>query len=953
MRRKMTKRKSRWILLLLFLLLNAGYVNGQEETDQKAEKAEQKPLDLIFRTIDAADFNGSAYTISGEEIRNMPVTSLTNVLGGIVPGFFSLQPEGGMVNESANFWIRGTRTYSEGILVLVDGQERDFGILSSHEIESITVLKDAAGTVLYGMRGANGIILVNTRKGLIGKPTIEFSYQLINQQPVNILNPLNVSEYAEHYNVALKNDGLDETKMYSRYYLSHYRNRSGVDDEIYPEINWLDRYYKKSSWLNRYNMNVSGGSDRTRYFVNAGLLTQSGMFETDDEYTYNTNNNIKRYNLRSNVDFDVTATTLLSIDLYGWYESQNRPGGDSWEAYNALAVTAPNSFPAYFADDGSYTDQSGNTITGINGKIIAGDGIHTNPWALLNMSGYSTLGKIYGSFRSELIQDMSALTKGLRASVIFSMDSYAQAVTNRTKSYAYYQITDPENPVILKKTGTDGKMANDVTSRDSYRRTSLDVKINYDRQFGLHGLNALLFYNQYEYADEISVPNRFQGTGAWLGYNYGKRYGIDLMISYQGAYKFAPGQRFGFFPTVAGGWTISNEPLFLGLREYIQFLKVKASYGHTGSHRGVSDFRFMGRLNPTDAIYNFGTAMGTAAGYVEDIIANPAITWEKSEISNIGIEAKFFRNRFFVSAEMFRDNRTDMYVSNNRISSLLGTDASVEENIGEMYSEGYEMAAIWKSDKGKAGFTLGGTYSFSRNMITRIGEADQPYPWLLGAGYPRGVKRGYIAEGFFQSYEEIAAAPTHTFSEVRPGDIRYRDIDNDGLINTNDRVPIGYSDIPEVFYGLKAGVYYKGFSINTLFQGASGVSRTMAGRVAYPFLSNGNIYSHQTGYWTPENQTSTLPGISTVNSGGVNNTQISTFWVRNADYIRLNMLELVYDFPETLLKDAFVKNIRLFASGYNLFTWTNYNSPLHPEDNAEAGSMPLTRNVSIGCSIKF
>jgi TonB-linked SusC/RagA family outer membrane protein len=948
----MTKRKSGWILLLFFLLLQAGSLYGQE-TKQQAAKAEQNPLDLLFRTIDGADFNGSAYTISGEDIRNIPVTSLTNVLGGIIPGFFSRQSEGGMVNESASVWIRGTRTYSEGVLVLVDGQERDFGILSPHEIESITVLKDAAGTVLYGMRGANGVILVNTRKGVAGKPTIEFSEQLIHQQPFTILDPLSFSEYAEHYNTALKNDGLDETRMYSRYYLSHYGDRTGVDNELYPEINWIDSYYKTSTWLNRYNMNISGGSDRTRYFVNAGLLTQSGMFETDNEFDYNTNNNIKRYNVRSNVDFDVTATTLFSVDLYGWYEKQNRPGGDSWEAYNALSLAAPNSFPDYFADDGTYTDQSGNAITGINGKIIAGDGIHTNPWALLNMSGYSTLGKIYGSFRSQLIQDMSAITKGLKASVILSMDSYAQAVTDRTKSYAYYQIIDPENPATLKKTGVDGKMANDVTSRDSYRRTSLDVQLSYDRQLGFHGLNAMVFYNQYEYANEISVPNRFQGTGAWLGYNYAKRYGIDVMMSYQGAYKFAPGQRFGFFPTAAAGWTISNEPFFIGLEKYIQYLKVKASYGHIGSHRGVSEFRFMGRLNPTSAIYNFGNAMGGAAGYVEDIIANPGITWEKSEISNIGIEARFLRNRLSVSAEMFRDNRTDMYISNNRISSLLGTVAAVEENIGEMYSEGYDLAAIWRSGKGKAGFTLGGTYSFSKNKVTRAGEADQPYPWLQTAGYAKGVKRGYIAEGFFQSYEEIAAAPVHTFSEVKPGDLRYRDINNDGIINTDDRVPIGYSDIPQVFCGITASISFKGFSVNSLFQGAYAVSRTVAGRLAYPFLKNGNIYSHQTDFWSPENQTAKLPGISTINSGGVNNTQISTFWVRNADYMRLKMLELVYDFPETLLKDSFVKNIRLFASGYNLFTWTDFDSPLHPEEEADAAGMPLTRNVSIGCSIKF
>lgn len=952
MRRIMTIRKSGWILLLICLLLNAEYAIGQEEAEKQSAEAEKKSLDLIFRSVGAADYNGSVYTISGEMIRNIPATSLTNMLGGLVPGFFSRQPEGGMANESADFWIRGPRTYSGGVLVLVDGQERDFGILSPNEIESITVLKDAVGTVLYGMRGGNGVILVTTRKGRIGKPVIEFSDQLINQQPLNILNPLNVSEYAEHYNVGLKNNGLDESKMYSSYYLSHYNNPSATEDELFPAVNWLDKYYRKSTWLNKYNMNISGGSEKTRYFVNAGLLTESGMFETDDEFTYNTNNSIKRYNIRSNVDFDVTATTLLSVDLYGWYESQNNPGLSSLNAYNALTLATPNSFPPYFADNGNYIDQSGNAVTGINGKIITGDGIHVNPWASLNMNGYSTLGKIYGSFRSQLIQDMAAIVKGMKASVILSMDSYAQAVTNRTKTFAYYQLIDPENRV-LKKTGTDGKMVNDVTGKDSHRRTSLDIQLNYDHQSGLHGLNAMVFYNQYEYADEISIPGRFQGIGTWVSYNYDKRYGIDFMMSYQGAYKFAPGRRFGFFPTAGAGWTISNEPFFKNLRTGIQHLKVKASYGRIGNQQGISEFRFMGRLSPTNSVYNFGTAMGVATGYVEDIIANPGLTWEKSEITNIGIEAGLFGNRLFVSAEMFHDNRTGMYVSNNRISSLLGTIAIIGENIGEMYTEGYDLAATWRSGIGNARFTLGGTYSSSRNMITKVGEVDQPYPWLQIAGYSMNLKRGYIAEGFFRSYEEIAAAPKHTFSEVKPGDIRYRDINNDGQINTDDRVPIGYSDIPEVFCGISAGISYKGFSITSLFQGAFRVSRTISGMVAYPFLSNGNIYAHQTDYWSPENQNAKLPRISTVNSGGVNNAQVSTFWVRNANYMRLKMLELDYDFPETLLKNGFVKNIRLFASGYNLFTWTHFDIPLDPEEYSNGEGMPLTRNISIGCSIKF
>lgn len=948
----MRTRKLRWCFLLFYLFYLPSYSSAQV-TNNETTPVEGKPLDLIFQKLDASDFNGSAYTISGEVIRTLPVTNLTNVLAGLVPGFFSRQSEGGMVNESASYWIRGIRTYSEGVLVLVDGQERDFGVLSSHEVESITVLKDAAATVLYGLRGANGIILVKTRKGSTGKPIVEFSSQMINQQPLYLLKPLGSLDYAQHYNIALQNDMLDESNMYTDSYLSNYRNQTGVNPELYPDIDWLDKYFKKSTWLQRYNLNISGGSERTRYFLNGGFLSQSGMFKTEDDFTYNTNNNVGRYNVRSNVEFDVTSSTLLSIDLYGWFESQNRPGGDSYGAYYALATVAPNAFPPYYNDIGNYVDQAGNAVTGINGKIIAGNGISTNPWALLNRNGYATMEKQYGSFRSQLTQDLSVLTPGLKASFILSMDSYAQAVIDRTKGFAYYQIIDQTTPSVLRKTGTDGKMANDVTNKSSQRRTSLTGQVSYGRQFGKNEITALAFYNQYELANEVAIPNRYQGVGGWLGYNYAKRYGVDLLMSYEGAYKFAPGRRFGFFPTVAAGWTVSNEPFFQSLKVAIPHLKLRASYGKLGSHRGVSEFQYMGRLNATTGIYNFGNAMGAVAGYVEDIIANPGLTWEKTEQINIGLDAGLFKNRLTLSAEYFRDNRSDMYVTNNRITSLLGTVATVEENIGEMYTNGIDLAARLNSHIGKVGYTLGGTYSFSRNMVTRMGEVDQPYPWLQTAGYPRGVKRGYIAEGFFNSYEEIAAAPRHSFSEVQPGDIRYRDINGDGIIDTNDRVPIGYGDTPDIFYGINLGLSYRGFGVAALFQGAACVSRTMGGRVSFPFYEKGNMYEHQLDYWTPEHLDARWPALSTVYSGGVNNSQVSSFWIKDADYLRLNTLEIYYDFPERVFNGTIIKGLRLFVNGFNLFTWTIYDSPVGPEDNPNGEGMPVTRNFSAGCSIKF
>ncbi|WP_346239365.1 TonB-dependent receptor [Niabella insulamsoli] len=917
-----------------------------------AVKAQQTDtLDLGYKKVAVADFNGSAYTISAHELRNLPVTNLTNLLSGLVPGFFSIQTSGGTVNEAADYWIRGIRTNAEGVLVLVDGQERQFGVLSSNEVESITVLKDASMSALYGTRAANGIVFVSTKKGKKGRPTVELTSQMINQQPLGMLESVDALTYAQHYNEALKYDGLDASQMYSQNYLDQYRNRSGINEELYPDINWREQYFKKTNWVQRHNLSISGGSDRTRYFINGGFLKQAGMFVTDEESAYSTNNTTSRYNLRSNLEVDVTKTTLLNLDLYGWFDKQNRPGGDSYGAYNALVTTPPNAFPAYYMDNGQYTDQDGNIVRGINNRITAGNDLTSNPWALLNRNGYSILNRVYGSFRAKLTQELSFLTEGLTASAMLSMDSYTAAVTNREKGFAYYNLSDI-NSTVLRRTGTDQQMNNGITDRASEARNSLDLQIAYEKKLNNHYLSATAFYNQYEFDNQTSIPSRFQTIGSWLGYNYKHIYYIDLTGSYHGVYKFAPGKRFGFFPVLTAGWNISNESFFEPAKDVISYLKFRGSYGLIGNQRGVSEFQYRTRLNEVGGVYWFGNAMNARPGFVEDILANPNLTWEKARQLNLGADIRLFNDRFSYSFDYFKDKRSDMYMVNNNVTSLLGSIATIQQNIGEMFSEGYEMAAYWKSTIGDFAYRIGGTYSFAKNENVKTGEIQEPYPWLQDAGYARGVRRGYVATGLFQSAEEIAASPRQTFSEVQPGDIKYKDINGDGLIDRNDQVPIGYGNVPGIFYGFNGSISYKGISLMALFQGAGHTTQMLGGKVAYPFLANGTIYEHQLDYWTPENRSASLPNISTVNDN-VNNTQTSSFWLKDGSYLRLKTIELSYQFPQKMLGNSFVKNLILFANGYNMYVWPKDDSPLDPEDNGGANSMPLTRNVSFGLSIRF
>lgn len=942
-------RKRLWCLLTCHFLLLANIAFSQEITD--TNKEETKKLNLSYQQIDWDEFNGSAYRVSGDQIRNLPISNLGNALSGLVPGFYSRQRSGGILNEAPSYWIRGLRTgnNSEGVLVLVDGQERDFGSLSPYEVEEVIVLKDAAATALYGMSGANGAILVNTRKGVVGKPQIEVTAQVINQQPFKQLDRLGALGYATHYNRAMQNDG--GTPLYSDYYLSQYRN--GANNELYPDIDWLDNLMKSSSWMQRYNINLYGGSEKVRYFINAGFLTQDGFYKTGDEYDYSTNNGIDRFNVRSNVEFDITKTTLLSLDLYGLDEKQNRPGNNSAAVYQALLSTPPNLFPEYYTDNGRYVDQSGAQVSSINGKIVAGND-RINPWALLNRAGYGTFHSTYGSFRAKVSQELDMITKGLSASVTFSMDSYTQAVTNRSKGYATYLMNpDSNTPEVLMKTGEDTKMQNAIGSKDSYRRTTIEAQLSYIRNFGAHKVSALAFYNQYESHNEVSIPRRFQSANAWLGYNYDKRYGIDFLMSYSGAYLFEKGNRFGFFPTVAAGWTVSNESFFEGIKEWIPYLKLKASFGKSGNYRGIAEHAYMGSLANVPGSYQYGNSMAGSPGYRENIIANPNVTWEKVQQTNIGLEAGFFGHRLHLSADYFRDKRTDIYMTNNRLSFLYGYAVSISENLGKTNSEGVDLAASWSDRIGNWGYTLGGTFSYANNTLEEDGQAEQPYPYMRNAGYSIGTKRGLIAEGFFNSYEEIAAAPYHTFGTVHPGDIRYKDINGDGLINSEDQSPIGYADVPKLYFSANLGISYKGLSLSAVFTGAGKFSRNInGGRIAYPFYSDGTIYSHQTDYWTPENTAAAHPRISLDNTAGTNNTLLSTQYVKNVRYLRLNTVQLDYKFPDRMFARSFVKGLQVFASAYNLCTWSNLDV-IDPEADENGNSMPLTRNINVGLSIKF
>lgn len=949
----MKKLRKSVMLFFVGICLVTPSVLGSANQTKKTARADDSSGDFVFDKVVKQGYNGSAYTLNAEDLREMAGVSLPNLLSGLMPGLYTNESIGSLFQGGTTYRIRGNRTPNNGVAIFIDGQERGLNLMSIHEIESITVLKDGAAAA-FGMRAANGAILINTRRGKIGAPKIDLTVQLVNQHPLNKLKPFESSQYVAYHNQGRMNDNLDP--MYSEWDIKNFQRNSVTDRELYPNVDWLGKLMKKNTWLQHYNINISGGVDKARYFINAGIMYQSGMFNTDNEHSYKTHSNANTYNLRSNVDIDITKTTKLNVDLYGQTGKNGHPGSMAQNAYQTMLTTPAVAFPMWIADHGEYVDQNGNNITSINNKIVPQTNENDNPWAILNRGGYQYIRSVYGSFRLNVTQDLSAITKGLKVSAILSMDSRTESTTVRTRNYAKYEIIDKLGlPPLLKKTGEDDAIVNNVDGKLSVRRTTINANISYDRSFNLHNVSCLLWYEQYENATEVAIPTRYQGVSAWLGYNYDQRYGIDVIMNYQGGYEFSPSERWGLFPSVAVGWTVSNEKFFSGIKNVVSHLKLRASYGKTGNTNGVDAFYYRGRMWERNNVYYTGQSMGTAQnGYLQDIIAYPGLTWEKSDLFNIGVDLRMLSNRLSISADYFRDNRTDSYITNNRINTIAGLDiGSIKNNMGEMHTTGFDGHILWRDRVGEFGYSIGGNFSYHKSKVTQWGDADEDYPYLLTTGYALGVQRGFVADGYFGSWEEIAAAPEHTFSKVQPGDIRYKDVNKDGLIDVHDRVPVGYGALPRITYGITLGANYKGFGFTAIFSGVAKMTRMLDDKVAYPFLNKGNIFKHQTNAWTPENaHNAKFPRLSTVQGSNDNNARNSTLWMQKGDYFKLANLEVYYDFPESLFKKSFLRGVRVFFSGYNLYTWTSCKW-IDPQDSPEYSGLPLTRNFSFGCSIKF
>ena len=945
-------------------------------TPQEIQLSDQLVLDIIL--IESAELldevvvvgygeqskltvTGAISAVGSEDLLKSPSASVANSLAGKVTGLSSVQYSGQPGEDDPVLYVRGVASLFEdraGPMMIVDGVERSFMQLDPNEIESISVLKDASATAVYGVKGANGVIIVTTRRGEEGPARISANISTGVQVPMNLMDFSDSYTYATMFNQAQLNDNPDLDPALLKFSPEAINAfRTGSDPLIYPDIDWMDYIMKPYASQTKGNINISGGTSKVKYFVSMAYLNQDGLFNTfDSQYDYNFSYN--RLNYRSNLDIDLTKTTKVGITVGGRVGSRNQPDPNSGmnSFFRNISWSVP--FSGAGIIDGRYI-RSGETY--ISGPKK--DGLNE-----FYGQGYQNLTNNDLNFDVDLKQDLGIITKGLVFRTKISYNSFYTHNKTRNSTVANYEPhyladVDPsavgDSTIVYRKNGADGTLSySEGVSKG--RNNYLEFGLDYARRFGNHDIGGLLLYNQRKvyYPSGVFnyIPTGIVGVVGRVTYNYRTKYLLDLNLGYNGSENFAEEIRFGLFPAVSAGWIISEESFFPE-NQILTYMKFRASYGIVGNDKIGSD-RFLYLPDTYDAStggYNFGTNVATnMTGATEGQIGNPYVTWETAIKQNYGIDMNLIGGELGISVDYFREHRSDILTKRQTVPGYLAIDLPAV-NIGEVKNAGYEAEIKWrKKISNDILFRLSLNTSHAKNEIIYMDEVDQPEPYLARTGHPVGQFFGYIFDGFYDDTEDNTDIADHLY-ELKPGDMTYQDLNEDGIINQLDQKAIGYTAYPQNVYGLNLGFQYKGFDVSLYVSAASHTSRMLdeTYRKAFGETLNRSLLQYMAdGAWTPETaENATYPRITL--SGSENNTKDSDFWVRDASYIRLKNVEMGYNFKGKLLQKIGVKSLRLYANGYNLLTFDRLKVADPESKTGKYPAYPLTKVFNVGVKMNF
>ena len=897
---------------------------------------------------------GAVSTIGSDELLSAPVPNVAHALAGNLSGLSAIQFSGQPGGDDPTIFIRGQGSLDSDRsrpLFLVDGVERDFFQLDPNEIESISILKDASATAVFGVRGANGVIMVTTKRGHAGRARISVSSSVGVQNPMRVLKYVDSYTWASMHNEARINDGvLPESVTFQQPLLDAFRTQS--DPLLYPSTDWVDMFMKKSALQTQHNINVSGGTERVRYFTSVGVLTQDGIFNSYDDI-YKANWTFNRYNYRANIDVDVTETTLLRVNLGGRTEVRHEPQARANNFWLQLQYGLP------FAGVGLY---EGKHVRAHQTNVMISDLENGDVFETIYGRGYVQSTSNTVNMDVTLTQRLDMLIPGLSFMAKGAYNNTFGHNITRNKSEPYYTAhRDPDTNELFFRKMRDGQPHLSFGQTYSRRRDwYLEGSLSYARRFGPHNVSALALYNQslnqYPGGTFASVPRGYVGLVGRLTYDYNTKYLFDFNIGYNGSENFHRDHRYGVFPAFSVGWIISQESFLQGI-DFLNYLKLRASYGIVGNDRyGGGRFYYLAdAYNPLGARqYNFGLNTNQNQPHAhEERMGNETVTWEKARKQNYGLDFTALGSRLTGSFDYFIENRTDILIQRNTTPTHIAINVPVL-NMGETENKGVEGALRWSQRSNDFRYNIGVNITFAKSKIVFIDEVPRDWDYLHRTGLPIDSHFGHIHEGFVtQADLDRGDLPDHRI-DLRPGDVKYRDLNDDGEIDSDDMRSIGFSRWPQLSGGINMGFTYKNFDFTMMWAGASRVSRWMGEHYRMPFgvTADRSVMKYMAEeYWTPEREgTATTPRLSFLHRP--NNYADSDLWLKDASYLRLKNAQIAYNFRGESLRRLGINNLRVSVSGQNLLTF-DYIKIFDPEAAGGGYQYPLLRVFNFGVNVSF
>lgn len=902
-----------------------------------------------------ATVTGAISSVGTKELVQSPQANISNALVGRMPGLLAVQRSGEPGNDQSILRIRGVGTFSgnQDPLVMVDGIETpNYNNIDPNEIESISILKDASATAVYGVRGANGVLLITTKRGKVGLPQVSFSSNVAVSTFTDLRKTMNSYDYARSYNEARKYDSYltgGYTPRFTDEAIAKYQSHE--DPLFYPDMDWVELMLKPSATQLQNNLNVRGGTEKIKYFISLGYFNQEGLFNTTRFATeYDAQVKYKRYNFRSNFDVTISKRFTANIDISSQIENQNRPNWGTGLFMEQLLSANPVGSPGIIDGKIVYTTPTGAF----------------NPLLALN-NGYQ---RIYNNFLNGAVRlnyDLGFITKGLSTHGTISYKNFNSQQKRYTKYGVSYEARRLEDESIVYIPNRAERPFDFGESIGKNRTTYAEFGLNYSRSFGSHTATGLLLYNQSKRFDPtlpFLVPNGYQGLVGRITYDYKSRYMAEVNLGYNGTENFAPGKRFGFFPAYSVGW-IPSEEAFFPKNDVLSFLKVRGSYGEVGNDK-IGGERFLYR--PTSYVYSgsyywgeVGSSYNSYPASQEGKIGNPDLTWERAKKTDVGLELGLWRDKIRITVDWFNESRNNILANKGTVPNIVGANLPAY-NLGEMRNSGFDGEITYNHTAGSFNYWFKGNFTYAHNEVVFQDEVTRPFSYQYRTGQRFGQQFGLIARGFYNTWEEVneSSRPVYMWNnnKVQPGDIKYKDVNGDGLINQDDQVPIGYSDFPEKILGVSFGGDFKGFDFSILFQGATNVSVFASRRSMRGFYEDtGASLDLLNNTWTQERYEQGLPikypRLSVISDM---NYQRSTFWQEDASYIRLKNAEIGYTFSSNFQKKAGIKSARIYINGTNLITWDKMfpgEDPEFPPVGANTEPYPLTRIVNAGLNINF